>query len=131
MAFFTMSPLARRRNQILRHLNLALDGCENVGLSIAGCHISMAIDTLAAPPLPIDQHDWQELGPDEVTVSATLLVEARNKFSKASSDLLRCVVDDPVLHDLAIEFLAAAVDCERTAMGFGEARGRTQAIGKA
>ncbi|MGF7172122.1 hypothetical protein FHS91_003827 [Sphingobium xanthum] len=128
MTFFNISPLARRQNQILRHLNLALGGCETIGLSTAGCHISMAIDTLTAPQFQVGQQDWQELRPDEVKATASLLVEARSKLSKATSDLLKYAVDDPKLHDLAIDLLTAAVDCERTAIGFGEARGRTRAV---
>jgi hypothetical protein len=130
MTFFSISPLARRRNQVLRHLNLALAGCENVGLSTAACHVSMAIDTLTAPPVPIDMQAWQDWEPEEVTATAALLVEARSTFSKASSDLLQSVANNPRLHDLAIELLTAAVNCERAAMEFGAARERARPGGR-
>jgi hypothetical protein len=121
---FCISPLARRRSQILRHLNLALEGCDDVGLSAAACHIAMAIDTLAGPAVRTEHHDWPDLGSDEVALAAGVLVETRSKFSKANSDLLKSVADNPVLHALVIEFLTAAVDCERAAIEFGKARER-------
>jgi hypothetical protein len=126
MTFFHISPLARRRNQILRHLNLALGGCDDVGRSAAAFHIAMAIDTLAGPPVTTEQHDWPAPRSDEVVLAAGVLVETRSKFSKANSDLLKNVVDNPVLHDLVIEFLTVAVDCERAAFEFGAARTRAQ-----
>jgi hypothetical protein len=86
MTFFGISPLARRRNQILRHLNLALGGCDDVGLSAAACHIAMAIDTLAGSTVTTEQHDWPDPGSDEVALAAGVLVETRSKFSRANSE---------------------------------------------
>jgi hypothetical protein len=120
MTFSKMGALPHRRNQILRHLDLALKGCDGIGLSTAACHITMAFEAMFEPSQLIDSADFS----DEVSSAAALLVEARNNLSKASSELFRCAANPSAIRDLAMDLLTAAVDCERAAIEFGLARGR-------
>jgi hypothetical protein len=123
-----MGALPHRRNQILRHLDLALKGCDGIGLSTAACHITMALEAMFEPSQLIDSADLSDGFSDEVSSAAALLVEARNNLSKASSELFRCAANPSAIRDLAMDLLTAAVDCERAAIEFGLARGRTLQI---
>jgi hypothetical protein len=124
MTFSKIGALPHRRNQIRRHLDLALKGCDGIGLSTAACHIAMALEAISEPSQILESADFSDCCSDEILAAAAFLVEARNKLSDASSELFRCAANPSATRNHAMDLLVAAVDCERAAIEFGLARGR-------